>query len=38
MLQNDTISELIVQFLTNQIVENVIDFKMNVIIEITALL
>ena len=38
MLQNDAISELIVAFLTNQIVENAIDFKLNVIIEIIALL
>ena len=38
MLQNYAISELIVPFLTNQIVENAIDFKMKVIIEIIALL
>ena len=38
MLQNDAISEFIVAFLTNQIVENAIDFKLKVIIEIIALL
>ena len=38
MLQNDGISELIVAFLTNQIVKNATDFEMKVIIEIIALL
>ena len=36
--QNDAIWGLIALFLTNQIAENTIDFKMNVITEVSALL